>query len=67
VTACELSTTQLKLIQASAELGALSDCLRLDADDAGGDRSDFRYHLSEALKRIGRTLWDLTDEVGGCR
>lgn len=51
-----LTPNQLALIQISAELRALGDCL-MDAEDPA------LLHLAARLRSIGRTLWEMVDEL----
>ena len=52
-----LTDLSLMLVQSSAELHALADCLRAEAD-ADGDTDGLRVELAKALRRISKRLWE---------
>jgi hypothetical protein len=54
-----LTDAQVEMVQLSAELHALSDCLKDD------DPDEMQELLAQTLLRISTRLWHLVDEVGG--
>lgn len=53
-----LTRTQTEVVQMSAELKALSDCIMMD------DPDEMQEYLAGVLSRISKKLWHLVDELG---